>query len=257
MGFSIICISILSLKHKSSCDFKEVVNVFTLPCEKEKKHVFLLVRLSMQHSKTVWNELESESKSKTLISTGISLPSIPQQDLISASPSMSNPFSLWNVFCSVGSGPSREDNQRSGCSQSKGRLRPLSSLRLQAFDLAQGKSHHPIWSRYSSHSWDRAGRGRLSLALQSNSGYVNKNAQQHTQGMYYNRPQQQEGRPAQPFILSALFSVVGEELQDKFAHNSKLPLCVPSRSLSHTPTHTASHSLIHALTPHWNVGVQF
>lgn len=60
--------------------------------------------------------------------------------------------------------------------------------------------------------------GRLGLTPQANSGYVNKNAQQHMQGMYYNRPQQQRGMPARTFLLSALFSVVGEGLQGEFAH---------------------------------------
>lgn len=132
-------------------------------------------------------------------------------------------------------------------SQRAGVSSPL--LRLQVFCLAQGKTFRPARSPCcSSRSSDGARRqaGRLCLAPRANSGYVNKNAQQHTQGMYYNRPQQHQEMPARPFILSVLFSVVGEELQRGFAHTEANS---PSVFFSLSRTHTHTRERTHTHTP--------
>lgn len=152
---------------------------------------------------------------------------------------MSNLFSFWNVSRWEWPQQGRATSALAALSQRAGVSSPLLDCRSFAW---HGTLFAPLGLPAAAVAQTEHA-GRLCLAPQANSGYVNKNAQQHTQGMYYNRPQQQQEMPAQPFILSVLFSVVGGGIAAQVCTQKQTRSLSFSLSLTYTHAHTRARTL--------------
>lgn len=152
---------------------------------------------------------------------------------------MSNLFSFWNVSRWEWPQQGRATSALAALSQRAGVSSP--HLDCRSFAWHGAKLFAPLGLPAAAVAQTEHA-GRLCLAPQANSGYVNKNAQQHTQGMYYNRPQQQQEMPAQPFILSVLFSVVGGGIAAQVCTQKQTRSLSFSLSHVHTPTNEHAHT---------------